>query len=134
MAAVTDVAAITAADTFIKTMDAEMTVEENAAKIVQESGRTDGTENGKESGKTGMTGIGVTAVDAEMNSHQGQCRRHLQDRQDRHLKIVDVINSMLPRRLVITSRHGNGYIRYPHRFSSLLYMKYTKTGAASITG
>lgn len=61
------------------------TVAENAGKTVAENGKTVA-----ESGKTDMNGIGMTAVDAVMNSLQGRCRHH-QDLRDLHLRIAGVI-------------------------------------------
>lgn len=91
-----DVAVMTDADAFAATTAAVVTTDAavNAATIVadttmneEENGKTDGKENGK----TVMTVIGTTAVDAEMNSHQDRCLLRRQDLQDLRLRIADVI-------------------------------------------
>lgn len=81
-----DVAVMTDADAAMMAAVVVMTGTENEGKTVAENGKTVA-----ESGKTDMNGIGMTAVDAVMNSLQDRCRRHHQDLRDLHLKIADVI-------------------------------------------
>lgn len=89
-------AAVVTMDAEAATMAADvvMTGTENEGKTVAENAGKTVAENGKtvaESGKTDMNGIGMTAVDAVMNSLQDRCRRHHQDLRDLHLRIAGVI-------------------------------------------